>query len=214
MPGKIPKPTRISHITHFRNLPSIIAGGGLQCVADLRRLRANYVDIAHQNIQDRRTTTVVPLLPGGHLHDYVPFHFTVRPPMLYPIKNGRVEGYNEGQSPVIYLVTSVHTVSRSRLPFLFTDGHATMAYTKFYDDLNDLSKIDWNMIDARYWHEIASDLDRKRRIQAEFLVYRFIAWNLIRRIAVIDNQWKTKVENLIDGAPHLPAVVVKPAWYY
>ena len=89
-----------------------------------------------------------------------------------------------------------------------------MAYTDFYDDLNDLLKIDWNMIDAKYWNEIASDLDRKRRIQAKFLVHRFFTWNLVRRIAVINNHWKNKVEKLIAGAPHEPAVVAKPAWYY
>ena len=67
----------------------------------LRRQRINYVDIAYQGIQDRRATTRVPCGAEGVLHDYVPFYFAPRSPMLYTIHKGNVESYREGQAPVI-----------------------------------------------------------------------------------------------------------------
>ena len=61
-----------------------------------------YKDIAHQNIQTRRSTTEVPVPPCRMLHDYVPCYFAPRSPMLYAIKNGKVEGYPGTQSDIIY----------------------------------------------------------------------------------------------------------------
>ncbi len=65
-----------------------------------------YTSIAHQNIQDRRAYTQVPCGPRGWLHDYVPFYFGVRSPMLFTISRGNVEGYDRDQEDVIYLVST------------------------------------------------------------------------------------------------------------
>jgi hypothetical protein len=45
--------------------------------------------------------------------------------------------------------------------------------TDFYDDLNDLKEVDWNVMTLRIWKDTNDDPDRKRRRQAEFLVYHF-----------------------------------------
>ena len=39
---------------------------------DLDAHDLNYKCIAHDSIQDKRCNVVVPLPPGGNLHDYVP----------------------------------------------------------------------------------------------------------------------------------------------
>ncbi len=36
--------------------------------------------------------------------------------------------------------------------FAFTDGHAVMDYSEFYDDLQFLNMIDWEIMQARYWN--------------------------------------------------------------
>ena len=106
MSGTVPQPTPIFHITNIDNLPLIIANGTLRTIADINAAGAVYTSIAHQNIQDRRAYTQVPCGPRGWLHDYVPFYFGVRSPMLFTISRGNVEGYDRDQEDVIYLVST------------------------------------------------------------------------------------------------------------
>lgn len=105
----------------------------LRTIADLMAGGVEYTSIAHQTIQDRRAYTQVPCGPGGCLHDYVPFYFGARSPMLYAIKSGNVEGYEQGQEAVVYLVSTAQKVSGAGLGHVFTDGHGIMGFTAFYD---------------------------------------------------------------------------------
>ena len=88
--------------------------------------------------------------------------------MLYVISRGGVEGYTDGQEPVIHLRSTAEAVKKAGLSWVFTEGHADMGYTDFFDDLKDLDKIDWDLMQARYWHDTNNDPDRTRRRQAEF----------------------------------------------
>ncbi len=97
-------PTSIYHITHIRNLQSILQSGGLIANSRLKQQQTNYQDIAHGHIQDRRALTRVPCSAGGCLHDYVPFYFAPRSPMLYAIHKGNVQGYSGEQNSIIHLV--------------------------------------------------------------------------------------------------------------
>lgn len=76
---------RLYHITHIDNLAAILQQGCLHCHRHLARLRFHPVNIAYQSIQDRRASTFVHCGPGGVLHDYVPFYFAPRSPMLYAL---------------------------------------------------------------------------------------------------------------------------------
>ena len=167
----------IYHITHIDNLESILSEGGLLAYnIMLLETQTNYTNIAYQNIQDRRATTDVPCGGGGVLHDYVPFYFAPRSPMLYTISRGNVENYTQGQAAVIHLVSSIENIEAEDLCFVFTDGHAVMTFTNFFDDLNYLRAIDWDVMESRYWNDTNEDNDRKRRRQAEFLVRYFFPW--------------------------------------
>jgi len=146
--------------------------------------------IAHQNIQIRRSTTEVPVPPYEMLHDYVPCYFASRSPMLYVIKNGKVEGYPGTQSDIIYLVTKTNTIAESERDFVFTDGHAIMALTDFYNDLAYLEEIDWSVMQSTYLNDTDKFPDRKRRRQAEFLVYESISLNLLLGVVVFNKQIK------------------------
>ena len=139
--------TRIYHITHINNLTSILTTGGLIANSRVRQQQTSYIDIAHEHIQDRRAITKVPCSAGGCLHDYVPFYFAPRSPMLYAIHKQNVDGYSGGQQPIIYLVSEAYTIKDFGLKFAFTDGHAIMAYSDFYHELSDLqSVIDWKLM--------------------------------------------------------------------
>ncbi|MCL6586707.1 MAG: DUF4433 domain-containing protein [Anoxybacillus sp.] len=202
------------HITHYSNLPSIFAHGGLVAYSMIKRNRVPYVNIAHARIQDKRSTTFVPLPPHGILHDYVPFYFAPKSPMLYAIHKGRVEGYEKGQDEIVYLVSRTDLICRSGLAYMFTDGHAIMGFTDFYNDLMDLNKIDWEVMQSQFWFDTEEDPDRKRRRQAEFLVHQFVPVELIVGIAVKHNGSKQTVEKLLQQCHYDKQVAVRPHWYY
>jgi hypothetical protein len=132
--------------------------------------------------------------------------------MLFAISRGNVEGYTAGQQPVIYLCSSTEAVDAAKLLWVFTEGHADMDYTDFFDDFNDLEKIDWKLMTAKYWNAIPEDPDRSRRRQAEFLVKDFFPWNLVEQIAVYGNATARVVSDILAGSP--PPIVIQQGWYY
>ena len=132
-------PKHIYHITHKDNLEGIIPQGGLVAQSVMVNDPIPYCNIAHATIQDRRAQTPVPCGPGGHLHDYVPFYFAPRSPMLYAIHRGNVDNCTAGQADIVYLVSSTESVAASELEFVFTNGHGIMALSDFFDDLDNLT---------------------------------------------------------------------------
>ena len=147
--------------------------------------------------------------------DYVPFYFAPRSPMLYTIHR-RNTVFQGGQEPVVHLVSSVEAVA-ARIPplaWMFTDGHAVIDLSEYYDNISDLGNVDWAIMTARYWHDTLEDGDRLRRRQAEFLVHQFFPWELISEVAVIDTKVESRVNQMLRGAAHVPNVVVRRDWYY
>lgn len=209
-----PVPTPIYHITHVDNLESILTTGGLLAYNAMNVGALDYINIAYTSIQSRRARTPVPVAAGGVLHDYVPFYFAPRSPMLYTISRGNVEGYTEGQQPVIHLVSTAQIVQSAKLPFAFTDGHAIVAISEFFDDLSQLNRIDWNIMRSRYWFDTIEDGDRKRRRQAEFLVYNSFSWHLITEIGVINTTIHARVQQVLQKFTISGQVRVRPNWYY
>jgi hypothetical protein len=134
--------------------------------------------------------------------------------MLYSIHGGYVEQYREGQRPVVHLTSSAESIMAAGLAFTFTDGHAELAYSSFYEDLADLDKVDWQVMKSKWWNDTVEDMDRKRRRQAEFLVHDFFPWELVTKIGVIDDGVAEQANTILQGAAHFPTVVVEGSWYY
>jgi hypothetical protein len=134
--------------------------------------------------------------------------------MLYSIHGGHIAQYQEGQRPVVHLASSAEAIMAAGLAFTFTEGHAELAYSTFYEDLSDLDRVDWPVMKSKWWNDTNEDMDRKRRRQAEFLVHDFLPWELVTRIGVIDNGLAEQVNEILEGAMHRPAVVVERSWYY
>ena len=187
---------KILHITHLDNLRGILNNGGLWS-QNHRPLQLSVRSSAYQRLQRNRSNRPVTLGPGGVLHDYVPFYFGHRSPMLLAIKNGRVEGVAPDQRPIIYLISDTITVAERTDAWVFTDGHAIMNLSRFFDRLEDLEQVDWATVMARRWHDTEDDPDRKRRKQAEFLVHRFFPLDLLLGIAVYGDHMRQEVETVL-----------------
>ncbi len=209
-----PTPTPIFHITHVDNLPTILSLGGLISCAMMNVQATSCRSIAHESIQDKRARTVVPCGLRGTLHDYIPFYFAPRSPMLYTISRGNVANGTGGQQRVVHLVSTAQAVYTPTCPVVFTDGHAIMALSQFFDNLADLDKIDWPLMSAEYWNDTQEDPDRKRRRQAEYLIHQQMSWNLISEIGVFDRHIKAEVQTILKNSVHQPPVTVWRRWYY
>lgn len=205
---------RIYHFTSIKNLPNILAEGCLWCDGLRESKVSDHQNIAHGHIKDRRSTRRVPCHPGGVVADYVPFYFATRSPMLYAIHKGNVEGYQGGQRQLIYLVSSVGAVALSPNPWLFTDGNAVMGISRFYEDLRQLRRLDWLLLEAEIWKNTDDDQDRVRRRHAEFLVHRSFPWSLVHEIGVMDTMMAREVAATLAGHALQPPVIVRRGWYF
>ena len=209
-----PEQVYLYHITSIENLPSIVDSGGLKSKNRLLAEETGHRNIAYGHIQERRAQCEVPCAAGGCLHDYVPFYFGPRSPMLYAIHGGYVDGYDDGQQPILHLVTKASMILEEELSFAFTDRHAALTYASFFEDVKDLDKVDHDLMRNEYWHDTDDHPQRKERRQAEFLIYRFLPFDVIGAIGVINEETKAQVLDALEPLDAPPPVIVKQKWYY
>jgi hypothetical protein len=211
-----PNPIPLYRLVHVDNLPTLLARGALHAPNTTPNDGLPYRTIHNAGVQVSRHSNQIWCGPRGTCHDYVPFYFGPLSVMLLNLKTGRVDGYNEGQAPLIYLTTTVQRVLDAGCRFVFSDGHGLARFTSWYDDLAQLDQVDWDLVAARYWADTPDDNDRQRRKQAEFLIWRSLDWSLIESIGVLNRQVKLDVEAVLGQYPHRPQprVEVKSEWYY
>jgi len=53
-------------------------------------------------------------------------------------------------------------VQQSGVGFVFSDGHGIARFTKWFDNLGDLDKVDWDAVYARNWSDTVEEPDRRR----------------------------------------------------
>ncbi|MEM8484002.1 MAG: DUF4433 domain-containing protein [Bacteroidota bacterium] len=199
-------PRLLYHITPISNLSRILEAGGL--LPHNRLVAGAYTDVSHAHIQERRAHRQIPCGPRGTLHDYVPFFFCNRPPMLYSIhKKGR-------QRDMIYIVTSIEKVRENNHRFVFSDGHAAMRFSNFYDNETAIENIDWPLMKATYWTDTVDDTDRQRRRQAEFLIHDFVPVSSWLGIAVQSQRMETSVKKILAEFDLDVYINIKNDWYY
>lgn len=223
-----PQPTPLFHITSIANLERILRAGALLAKSTLVRENVEHCDIAYADLQDRRSRTIIPSGSGRNLHDYVPFYFAPRSPMLDAIRRGLVSGCNEPQENILHLVVNAETIAAANVPFVFTNGHAIMQPLEVFDSLQDIDKVDWDIIletptmggYAKYWQDKHDNphrpkwADRKRRRQAEFLVYQRLSWHLIQGIGTMTQGQAVEVEEILRRFGVATPVIAEPRWYH
>ncbi|MCH9022421.1 MAG: DUF4433 domain-containing protein [Planctomycetes bacterium] len=201
----------IYHITHINNLSGIIEQGCLWSDNFCRNKGHTQTNIGYAHIKERRTHRHVPVSAGGKLADYVPFYFAPCSPMLYAIHKGIVEGYTEGQKNIIYLMSTLESALKTEKPFCFTDRHAELAWSSFFDTVERLDQVSWQVMEKRYWSNTEQDKEKR---QAEFLVHESVPWSCIESIGVYNKKMAEQARRIIKNASHRPNVSVKSEWYF
>jgi hypothetical protein len=220
----VPNPVRLFHITAIDNLPGICVTGALLSKSAGNLVGVAYQNIAHAGAQGARAVRPVPDPPGGVVHDYVPFYFAPRSPMLYAVNGGRVAGCNWRQEDIVHLETTVNRVCMGG-NFVYYDRNATLAFSQPFIDLAQLDAIAWDLLTeppqldgfCKYWQNKLNYpryADRMERRQAEFLVKDAVALDKFTRVGVIDEDRAVRVRAILtQHRINLPVIVMRD-WYF
>lgn len=218
-----PEQILLFHFTAISNLDSIFRCGCLKSYNILAQEGQLYTNIAYASVQEKRHLKLVPNT-NTNLHDYVPFMFAPRSPMLYTLINGNVEEAQENkQENIIYFVTDFNTVSD--LDYVFTDYHAILEYAGYYTNPQDFDKIQWPLffepplLDGycRYFHSVLENpkyVKRKEAREAEFLIKNKINLEKILYIAVFNEETQRLVEQKLRFSGLNISVQIKRDWYF
>ena len=190
------------HITHVSNLPSILQFG-LLCK---NRVPPGYVSIANEDIQAARSVKSIPQRPGLTLHDCVPLFVAPKPPML--------SARREQQEAIVYL--HLHYQILSLPGVVFTDGNARSKSTQFFDRVEDLQGLDWEVLRANYWgdEDPIQHKENKRRRSAEVLVPGRIPPRFIQRVTTYSKWARLQAERAVVKAGMNIPVQIDPSYFY
>jgi hypothetical protein len=180
-------------MTHIENISQILEYGITH--VNSPNANVNYVSIGDSTLISKRNGFILP--NGRILGDYIRFYFGVCMPMLYVIQKGFNGVKITNAEDIVYCVTSVEKIISHNLDFEYTDGHAVETFSSFFDksDLDDIEiQIDQKAIKSQYWKD-DSDLDKKRRKEAEFLIADDIPSEAILGFAVYNELAQQKVIN-------------------
>ena len=207
----IPKPTYIFRIIHRENLQILIDDNKL--VAPNMGKNENYISIGETELIRQRGDKPITIKPYGTMRDYISFYFGVRSPMLYCIWKG-FDVKKRPQKDIIYLVSTIEKLKELNVPFIFTDGHSFAAYTQFFNDTRFLTQIDWKAINLVRWNNTQEDPDRKRRKEAECLVYEQLPFESIISIIVYNQESYDYISSVLKKNKLSVLVKIKPEYYY
>lgn len=200
-------------ITHKNNLDFILNSSKLTCPSHADS-DPNYIGIGDSTLIESRNFKKIYIEPNGNFTDYVAFYFGTRSPMLYNIQNGYKGVEKRNPEEIVYLVTTFENIIKNNCQYVFTDGHGYHSMSQFFNDKNSLKEVDWETVNLARWNDTEDDPDRKRRKQAEFLVFNELPLTALVTIVVYNK--KSEMEILTKFAKHNfdCKVIIKPDWYY
>lgn len=202
---------RIFRITHINNVSWYLQNNLHCCSSDCRN--PNFREIGNPDLIGKRANRPIAIPPGGTLSDYVSFYFTPFSMMLYNIKTG----YNVRRTPmseIVFLVSSLHKVIESCLQFVFTDRHAYVMAARFSSDLNDLDRIDWDLLQRRDFKRDPDDLAKCERYQAEALIWKLLPVSALLGIVCYQTEQEAKIKEEADRLSLKVKVITRPDWYF
>lgn len=162
----------IFRIAHRSNVPWIL-DHGLHCKSS-NIPDPNYVEIGNPELIRKRKERAIPIAPKGTLSDYLPFYFTPFSPMMYNIRTGYGGLTRRRNDEIVIFKASLRKLEKDGVKLVFSDRHAYLATAQFSSNLEELSRIDWTILQNRDFKRDPDDPEKVERYQAEALVYRHL----------------------------------------
>ena len=202
----------IFRITHIRNVPWILRNG-LHCKNSTVR-DPEFVRIGNLELIEKRTNRSVPVQPGGTLSDYIPFYFTPFSMMMYNIKTGYGGIRQFPNSEIVIMASSLRHLAATGVSAVFSDRHAYLQTAQFFTSLEDLDKIDWDILRRRDFRRDVDDLEKTDRYQAEALVHRHLPVEHLAGIVCMSENEKRTLEQQREEAGLDLKIETRPTWYF
>ena len=144
------------YIASIQNLESI-SKKGILSHNEVRDLGINHFDISDHGVQRRRNIEHT----GMDLQNMVPLYINPKNAMLFVLRE---------QNNNLCLL-EIDPWVLATCPLNFSDGNAANAATKFYQEIEDLDKLSWDILFSERWNEFTGG---KRKRMAEVLIDRSI----------------------------------------
>lgn len=202
----------IFRITHRENIPWILTNG-LHCASSGVR-DPNFISIGNSDLIQKRTTRMLPAPYGGTLSDFVPFYFTPHSPMLLNIKTGYGEITRRSNDEIAILVSSLGRVLQDGGRFVFADRHAYMRSAQFSDRLDQLDRIDWDILKRRDFKRDPNDPEKFERYQAEALVADTLPVTSVLGVASCNDSAAASLQGMAERVGVDVRVMSRPGWYF
>ena len=202
----------IFRITHIANVPWIL-GNGLHC-KNSNAVDPAFVRIGNPELITKRTTRRVPIPPGGTLSDYIPFYFTPFSMMMYNIRTGYGGIEQFPNSEIAILVSSLRGLSDRGVEAVYTDRHAYLQTAQFFSSMDDLDKIDWELLQQRDFKRDLDNPEKTDRYQAEALVHKHLPVNQLEGIVCYSKNEKRILLAQAEEADVELKIVAQPSWYF
>lgn len=183
--------TSLDHMTHVDNLESIFKYG-LQSHNNPYKKR----DISNTEVNQRREQREN--IYGRKIHDYVPFYFNPRNAMMYKNRD----------EDVVILAFSKKLLLKNNV--IFTNQNAATSSVKFYQNIDDLEKINWEIVQSQSW--CCKPEYVKQIMMAEVLVYNYVGLENLLGIYCKNNSMKDVLIKKYDLKSH--QVAVKPNLFF
>lgn len=204
---------RLYHFTHIDNVEKIIHS---QCILAKNKITSSARSIAYSDIQDRRATMEVPVGPKGVMHDYVPFYFCKKSPMLYAVVSNKIAE----QSDLVYFEFPISLLDSEKAVFTSSSANSNIQ-PHFYSNVQELKQLDWDSIRTFKWgsqHDVFGDLPVRKKKMAEGLIWEHVDLASVLRITVWDRAKEDQILKWYENAKVAPPRIVSNypynKWYY
>ncbi|MCP4911481.1 MAG: DUF4433 domain-containing protein [Oligoflexia bacterium] len=190
------------HLTHVSNLTSIFSNSRIYSKNSLSTHSIYYKDISNPSVQEGREAKTL-ACTGEPLHNYVPFYFGKKTPMVASLQSRNSE--------FVFLQFSSDLLED--YDCVITDGNARSGNTQSIEYLNieSLELIDSKSVNTvKYAH----DAEIKRKKQSEVLVYDFIGLEHLKCVICYDDGVKTTVSSIKSANSINCGVYVNANAYY
>jgi len=169
----------IYHMTHIDNLQNILQYGLLSHNNNVAITRIDNEEVnSRRNFDDP--------IYNKNIHNYVPFYFNPKNPMLYVKRNI--------QENLVILAFNRKLIYSDYA--IFTDGNVSVNGTQFFNDINNLDQLNWECLNAETWYDFE---DGKRTRMSELLILDKVSIDNLQKIYCNSEKTKQNVEKLLDN---------------
>ncbi len=133
--------------------------------------------------------------------------------MMFNIRTGHSVNQIPNDEIVIF-VSSLPRISKQGGKFVFTNQHAYPLAAKYFNTLNGLDEIDWDLLNRRDFKHDPDDPAKKERYQAEALIWKYVPIQALLGVCCYSSATKERIGREVERRDLAFNVAVQPNWYF